>query len=522
MMTGMPPARRLLRRLAPVGAPVALIALPILGAGLLAWSAAEAERAAAAARRMSAAGLRLAAVAEKLETRAQTVAAQAVAMAAAARSLEDLHSLVARNDLILAAVYRGEQRLFPPEDSAGLTAAEARALAALSPALTATRRRLTPDGAAWGRGAAPGGAVLLACRRDGPTAVDYCAAMAESALRDSAAAELQGAAAKSGWRFALIDPDGGAAETNAETAQPAAVKPAGESVLLAEQALSGPLHGWRLQAFGGTASRAGWPGDGGAGFLYLLIGLPSAALWAAGAWRFHQSRQAGLTAQLAEGRRRAELAARLSHDLRTPLANLRLYADLIRRRADDPPTVADYAAVLELEIDRLDAIAGAAVAAATGENTVETLRPALIDPVAKAAELALRCAPGLKAAGCAFSLSRDDDDGRRGVFDAAALARIWSNLLDNAGKFAAGRPVEALVRHRDGLLTLAVRDHGPGLAGADPARRGAGLGLAAAARLAALHGGDLRLEDAQPGLRVVVRLRTLIEPEGEEGRPCAC
>lgn len=508
-MAGMTPARRLLRRVIHAGAPAALIALPIIAAALLAWSAAQSDHAAAAARRTEAAALRLSALAEKLDRRARDFAGQAVAAAASARTLEDLHGLVARGELVLVASYLGERRLFPPEDSAGLTAAEARALAALGPALTATRRRLATDGFAWGRGAAPGGPALLVCRRDGATETEHCAAAAESALREVAAAELAGLAAPDGWRFALLGPDDVADNSFS---------------LIAEQTLGGPLHGWRLQAFAAAASD-----PGRAGLLYLLIGLPSAALWAAGALRFHQSRRARLAAQMAaeieEGRRRAELAAQLSHDLRTPLANLRLYADLIRRRADDPAAVIGYADVVEAEIDRLDAIAGAAVAAATGENTAEALRPAVIDPLAALAELAGRAAPRMAAAGCEFSLVRDDnddggDDGQPGAFDVAALARIMTNLLDNAGKFAAGRPVTARASRRGGVVTLTVRDYGPGLAGADPARRGAGLGLTAAARLAALHGGALRLEDARPGLRVIVTIRSLMETE--EARPCAC
>lgn len=509
-MAGMTPARRLLRRFIHAGAPAALIALPIIAAGLLAWSAAQSDHAAAAARRTEAAALRLSALAEKLDRRARDFAGQAVAAAASARTLEDLHGLVARGELVLVASYLGERRLFPPEDSAGLTAAEARALAALGPALTATRRRLATDGFAWGRGAAPGEPALLVCRRAGANETEHCAAAAESALRAAVKAELAGLAAPDGWRFALLGPDDVADDSSSP---------------IAEQTLGGPLHGWRLQAFAAAADSDA----GRAGLLYLLIGLPSAALWAAGALRFHQSRRARLAAQMAaqleEGRRRAELAAQLSHDLRTPLANLRLYADLIRRRADDPAAVIGYADVVEAEIDRLDAIAGAAVAAATGENTAEALRPAVIDPLAALAELAARAAPRMAAAGCDFSLIRDDnvdggDDGGTGAFDVAALARIMTNLLDNAGKFAAGRPVTAQASRRGGVVTLTVRDYGPGLAGADPARRGAGLGLTAAARLATLHGGDLRLEDARPGLRVIVTIRSLMETG--EAPPCAC
>jgi signal transduction histidine kinase len=68
-----------------------------------------------------------------------------------------------------------------------------------------------------------------------------------------------------------------------------------------------------------------------------------------------------------------------------------------------------------------------------------------------------------------------------------------------------------------------VADEGPGIPAPDRARAterfyrgesarstpGSGLGLALVQAVANLHGGELRLEDAQPGLRAVLALNTL-------------
>lgn len=463
---------------------VILVALPVVAAGLLAWKGAAADRAAAVAAQTQATTLRLSAMAERLESAARDMAAQATGRVAAARTVEELHAMTARAEIAFAAIYRGERRFFPPEDSAAATVTAAKASAALAPALTAARDRLPPGGGyAWRWGAAPGGPALLACRRDaGTEPADYCAALDAADLRAALTA--------------VPPPPGGAGRY--VLSAPDDPPPADGGGFSGAVNLAGPLAGWRLSAETETAP----PGTAS---LYPLIGVPAALLWAAGAWRFHQSRQA----QWAESRRRAALAAQLSHDLRTPLANLRLYADLIRRRAADPAAVGDYAAVLETEIARLDDIAEAAVAAAAGRAEAPP-RPALLDPTAAALKSANRWSARLAAAGCAFTLT-GDGAGATGGFDPATLARILDNLLHNAVKFAAGTPVTATARYRDGLLTLTVRDHGPGLVGAsvDPALRGAGLGLGGAARLAALHGGDLKIEEARPGLRVAVRLRSL-------------
>ena len=69
-------------------------------------------------------------------------------------------------------------------------------------------------------------------------------------------------------------------------------------------------------------------------------------------------------------------------------------------------------------------------------------------------------------------------------------------------------------------VLLTVADHGPGIAEAERARAverfvrlpqnmsepGSGLGLSLAAAVAVLHGGELKLEDNAPGLKVVIAL----------------
>jgi signal transduction histidine kinase len=72
----------------------------------------------------------------------------------------------------------------------------------------------------------------------------------------------------------------------------------------------------------------------------------------------------------------------------------------------------------------------------------------------------------------------------------------------------------------DGRVLLSVADHGSGIPAADRPRAierfvrleasrskpGAGLGLSLVAAVAHLHGGELRLEDNEPGLRATLSL----------------
>jgi signal transduction histidine kinase len=109
------------------------------------------------------------------------------------------------------------------------------------------------------------------------------------------------------------------------------------------------------------------------------------------------------------------------------------------------------------------------------------------------------------------------------------VSQALANLLDNAIKYAAantapvnGAPSDVVVSANtvgDRIL-LIVRDKGPGIPSADRPRAverfvrleqsrskpGSGLGLSLAAAVARLHGGELRLEDNEPGLKAVIAL----------------
>ncbi|MFJ4142803.1 ATP-binding protein [Pseudomonas sp. NPDC089734] len=104
--------------------------------------------------------------------------------------------------------------------------------------------------------------------------------------------------------------------------------------------------------------------------------------------------------------------------------------------------------------------------------------------------------------------------------DRELLAEAMMNLLDNALKFTpeGGRILMRLTAGTKGTR-LEVQDSGPGIPWSerktvltrfargrrDPGVSGAGLGLAIVAAVASTHGYELLLEDAQPGLRVVLQ-----------------
>ena len=118
------------------------------------------------------------------------------------------------------------------------------------------------------------------------------------------------------------------------------------------------------------------------------------------------------------------------------------------------------------------------------------------------------------------------EPGLHARFNRELLGQALANLIDNALKYgaaadgAAASPISIAARLVDGRVEISVADRGSGIAAADRgrvldrfvrlegsrSRPGSGLGLSLAAAIARLHGGDVRIEDNEPGLRVVLSL----------------
>ena len=219
------------------------------------------------------------------------------------------------------------------------------------------------------------------------------------------------------------------------------------------------------------------------------------------------------TEQLA--RQRSQFAASAAHELRTPLAGLRMYSEMLAEGLGDPSRVEDYARRLAEEAARLGRVVSNVLGFTRLERGTLKVRPERGDLAAVVRECVDRQRAALEAAGAQLDLSIAD--GLPEVrFDRDAVAEIIQNLLDNAEKHthaAGNRTIRASLSASDHSVTLSVRDHGPGIpadmrrrlfrpftrGNRDDAPAGLGLGLVLVKALAHAHGGQVAYADAPGG-----------------------
>jgi PAS domain S-box-containing protein len=223
-------------------------------------------------------------------------------------------------------------------------------------------------------------------------------------------------------------------------------------------------------------------------------------------------------AELRNGvRARDEFLSIASHELRTPLTTLQLQVEALARGVNDGPEEALASGRLLRRargaVDQVNRL-GALIEELLDVSRLSMGAPVLdreeVDLAALARDVALRFEAAASAAGVRIDVLAETPT--RGQWDGARLARVITNLIENAVKYCAGRPVQVSVNEENGLAVLRVRDEGPGIREEDQARiferferavssrhyGGFGLGLWIVRELTQAHGGRIEVA-SQPG-----------------------
>jgi len=305
-------------------------------------------------------------------------------------------------------------------------------------------------------------------------------------------------------RYVLRDSGGGAVY------QWGVYEPGEEEPAQAGIALSPPLSAWRLECYGPDPLAAA--GFGRSAWFNVLsgLGLLAATVVALAIYYYRESSR-----DLREAAQRISFVNQVSHELKTPLTNIRMYAEMLDQEieeADEAPR--RRLGVIVSESQRLSRLIGNVLTFSRKQRSALKLHPARgnVDEVVGQVVAHFEAPLGAKGVEVRFVPGARLD----AELDREVLEQITGNLLSNVEKYATSATcAEVTTAQEAGRVSVTVYDDGPGVPPAERGRifqpfyrvsnkltdgvAGTGIGLAIARDLAQLHGGDLALESTERG-----------------------
>ena len=275
-----------------------------------------------------------------------------------------------------------------------------------------------------------------------------------------------------------------------------------------KQPLPAPLNGWLLHCTmpDPVAKGAGqWQTN-------LFLGLGAAGL-VLGLIAFHLYRESARESRLAG--QRVSFVNQVSHELKTPLTNISLYAELASQQLPEDATHAqECLEIVTSESARLGRLIGNVLTFSKHQRGNLQPRLAECDLAAATRAIVEQFRPALEAKLIKLNLSIPTLVPIR--TDADMLGQILGNLLSNVEKYAAtGEKLDITVEQSEKATKFTVRDYGPGIPASmherifEPFFRvsdklsdgstGTGIGLGIARDLARLLGGELKSQSPATG-----------------------
>lgn len=270
--------------------------------------------------------------------------------------------------------------------------------------------------------------------------------------------------------------------------------------------------GWEVIGFLEVPSERGEMGEGFFLIGALLVGILIIAILSGGSLLLWQARRSE-----AEAEQKTSFVANVSHEFKTPLTSIRLYAELLEQgRVKDEQKQSEYLRTIGRETQRLARLVNNALDFSRLEQGRKKYRLETVDVGKELIRLLDTQQPRLTELAMKLSLETTSEPSFVET-DRDAFEQIMLNLLDNACKYgSAGREISirSMVVSPD-AVAVSVADRGPGVPlehrklifekfhrvdeTLTAEKTGAGLGLSIARQLAHGIGGDLRYEAREGG-----------------------
>jgi len=244
---------------------------------------------------------------------------------------------------------------------------------------------------------------------------------------------------------------------------------------------------------------------------------------------------AQLMGEIKMNQRQSAFIATVTHELNSPLASIKLYAQTLRNQGLTPEERARFLDTLLSDVERLRALIANVLRAAQVETNRLRLQRERTDLRAHMADYVRETQSALekRAPGSTIRL-RDDAVEAEVLLDALIFRHVLDNLVDNAVKYGKDGRAEIEVAILHGAaprvsvmprpVALELRDRGIGIprthlstiferfrridddGDMQRSRQGTGLGLSIARALVELHGGTLSARSEGPGQGAVLRI----------------
>lgn len=276
--------------------------------------------------------------------------------------------------------------------------------------------------------------------------------------------------------------------------------------------VSQPLSAWELQCFASLEKLTA--GTGRSAQLSLLTMIATVGLLLClGGYFFLKD----YLRDIREAEQQVSFVNQVSHEFKTPLTNIRMYAELLQRDLSDhfreDPKSESRVAVIVSEGQRLSRLIGNVLTFARQRRRSMTVQPVEVVADDLIQAIVDRFLPALEEHSIDVSLHLNAAQPL--WLDADFVEQILGNLISNVEKYAVkGRLLQISSLCAEQQLIVDVKDAGDGIPN-DQRKRiflpfqrlsnnvsyaaGTGIGLSIARELARLHGGDLKLLDCDSG-----------------------
>jgi signal transduction histidine kinase len=292
------------------------------------------------------------------------------------------------------------------------------------------------------------------------------------------------------------------------------------STMLLTSPLPSPLAGITMNVY--VTPKQSAPGSG----ILLFLGITMLVVLGGGLICIYKLTQS----QLALASKRQDFVSAVSHELKTPLTAIRMYAELLQNSwvANEEKRQKYYNQIAS-ETERLTRLIQNVLNLSKLDGNRWNVQLRRDRPKGVLDDFVATYSKNVEKQGFELTVSSDTDvKDITLMMDRDAIMQILMNLVDNSLKFSKNADYKMInieLRLKDTDLYLAVRDYGPGIPQAEMTKvfqefyrvenemtrqtSGTGIGLSMVKKLCTLTNMKIELENANPGLRTKIHFPPL-------------